>query len=541
MPSVTVRSHVGRDLIQSAQLFKTDKAVVWEYVANGLQYSAAGMPPRVVVKLDEKKKLIRIADNGRGMSLIDLEHFFTMHAENKDRASGRIGRGMFGTGKSAAFSIGSTLRITSIQHGKRTVTELTREEIDAIRTGEEIPVRILEAEVPTGEPNGTLVEIGQIHLKRIDRTGIIQYIERHLAHYPKDVEVIVDHHICEYRQPEVAEEVEFFPTGDDARILGNQRLQIRVARAPLDEESRGIVIFSHGNWHATTLAGADGKPMSEYIFGEIDVPNIEDHKSRTPAYDSSRSGILNPGNEVVAALYRFIGPSVEKVRRDLSARERERARTEEAKKLARNAARIAEILSSDFSAFQAKLAKVHSATKGRDLGSKLSGGGQEGERWIEGGDDLGERILKKRQTPTGPRNPGDGVAPEFPRPVVPKDDGETTGEKIGNGKNRRQTSQGGFQVEYQNSGDDERRGKYISDRRTIIINLDHPQVAAATKAFGIDDLVFVRLTIEIALAEYAVALAQELVDQYAVADEALFDIRDTIDRVSRKFASLYQR
>jgi hypothetical protein len=48
-----------------------------------------------------------------------------------------------------------------------------------------------------------------------------------------------------------------------------------------------------------------------------------------------------------------------------------------------------------------------------------------------------------------------------------------------------------------------------------------------------------RLTIEIAIAEYAIALAEELVDQYGVPDEPLFDIRETIDRVARKFAPLY--
>ncbi len=29
-----VKSHVARDLLQSAGLFKTDKLVIWEYVSN---------------------------------------------------------------------------------------------------------------------------------------------------------------------------------------------------------------------------------------------------------------------------------------------------------------------------------------------------------------------------------------------------------------------------------------------------------------------------------------------------------------------------
>jgi hypothetical protein len=36
--ALKVTSHVGRDLLQSAQLFRHEHAVVWEYVSNGLQY-----------------------------------------------------------------------------------------------------------------------------------------------------------------------------------------------------------------------------------------------------------------------------------------------------------------------------------------------------------------------------------------------------------------------------------------------------------------------------------------------------------------------
>ena len=39
---IYVKSHVARDLLQSAGLFKTDKLVVWEYVSNGLQYANPG-------------------------------------------------------------------------------------------------------------------------------------------------------------------------------------------------------------------------------------------------------------------------------------------------------------------------------------------------------------------------------------------------------------------------------------------------------------------------------------------------------------------
>jgi K+-sensing histidine kinase KdpD len=110
MPAMTlkVRSHVGRDLLQSAQLFRHEHAVIWEYVSNGLQYKDPATRPTVIVQIDPKAKKLQITDNGRGMRMQDLHRYFQMHGENLDRKRGRPGRGFFGTGKSAAFGIVTT-------------------------------------------------------------------------------------------------------------------------------------------------------------------------------------------------------------------------------------------------------------------------------------------------------------------------------------------------------------------------------------------------------------------------------------------------
>src|SRR4051794_14211301 len=100
-PQLAVTTHVGRDLLQSSALFKHEHSVIWEYVSNGLEYVDPGTTPTVIVKIDAKRDRIEISDNGRGMSFEDLRQFFQMHGENEDRKRGRVGRGFFGTGKSA--------------------------------------------------------------------------------------------------------------------------------------------------------------------------------------------------------------------------------------------------------------------------------------------------------------------------------------------------------------------------------------------------------------------------------------------------------
>jgi hypothetical protein len=157
-----VRSHVARDLLQNAALFKTDKLVVWEYVSNSLQYIDPGTTPVVEVKLDSKAKKISILDNGRGMDWDGLRNFFVMHGENLDRKLGQAGRGRFGTGKAAAFGIGDVLRVTTVKNRKRSRVELQRSDMEANQSGEPIPVRTIEKDIHCSRPNGTLVEIEAI-------------------------------------------------------------------------------------------------------------------------------------------------------------------------------------------------------------------------------------------------------------------------------------------------------------------------------------------------------------------------------------------
>ena len=84
-----VTSNVARDILASAQLFKSDYAVVWEYVVNSLQYCAPRVIPVIDIDLLQRQKLITIRDNGLGMNAEDLKHFFTMHGENKERKAAK--------------------------------------------------------------------------------------------------------------------------------------------------------------------------------------------------------------------------------------------------------------------------------------------------------------------------------------------------------------------------------------------------------------------------------------------------------------------
>ena len=177
-PKLKVTTHVGRDLLASAAIFKTEASVVWGYVVNSLQYVDPGMSPRVQVQIRPTRREIVISDNGKGMNAEDLNHFFRMHGENLDRLAGRTGRGKWGTGKSAAFGIANVLQVDTIRQGKRNVVSLTRKMIQN-SGGKDIPLSWEIRDEETDEPNGTVVLIGEINFK-IKRAPVIEYIERHL-------------------------------------------------------------------------------------------------------------------------------------------------------------------------------------------------------------------------------------------------------------------------------------------------------------------------------------------------------------------------
>jgi hypothetical protein len=122
----------------------------------------------------------------------------------------------------------------------------------------------------------------------------------------------------------------------------------------------------------------------------------------------------------------------------------------------------------------------------------------------------------------------------------PKPDGERIGAATG-GAGAAKRSRGGFSVEFEHLGESDYRAKYVPEHRAIYVNLDHAQVAAALAEREPSDPVFRRLAYEVALTEYALALARELDARRWFSDtgDALFEIRDTIDRVAKLAAALY--
>ena len=97
-------------------------------------------------------------------------------------------------------------------------------------------------------------------------------------------------------------------------------------------------------------------------------------------------------------------------------------------------------------------------------------------------------------------------------------------------------------MDFRPMGPEEARAKYESNERTIIVNLEHPQITAALSVGGIEDPAFRRLAYEVAFSEYAIGLAVELARSGYFIDmrQPITEIRDTMNRLATKAAALYR-
>lgn len=540
-----VTSHVARDLLASAAAFKTEAAVVWEYVVNGLQYVDRGTTPRMSVQVSPADRAITISDNGRGMTDRDLQHFFTMHGENLERLAGRPGRGKFGTGKSAAFGIAKSLRVDTVRDGLRNVAALSRDMIER-SSGKEILVDWLSRNERVDSANGTTVFIEEVLLRQIRIAPIIEYIERHLQAFRAVApEVAVNQHVCVYREPEIEAEYRFDPSPQQSEVLGNVNLLIKVARAPLPEPEQGVLITAGpGNLVAVEKAGTESKEFGAYLLGEIDVVALDNPSIPIAPYDSSRSLQLNLEHPVAIVLVEFIGSKLEQVRTDLVRRAKEARKTEQARRLEMQAQTIAEMLNNDFNNIRDRLTNIKSVTAKSGAAGARFGSARTGDdnpdSWVSGTQDKG-RIERTDKTSNSGNGRGKG-APNIAVAGEPDVSGDDPIDPAGTSEGTRRRPRGGFQVVYRNMGRTENRSCYDERSLSILINLDHPVLSAAMADGNVEEPGVRRLSYEIAFSEYAMALGYELLkhDANMPADDLLYEVRSSLNRVALLAAPLYR-
>jgi len=538
---IQVRSNVARDVLQNAAYFNTVPKVVWEYVSNAIDNPRAGHPVTVIVHISREG--ITIEDDASGMSREDLARFFEMHGENQARRLGRVVRGRFGTGKSAALGIANLLAVETVKDARRNVVELHRDQVLAAVDGRPFPVNEVVSDQKTDREPGTKILIRGLNVQQLEVERTKKYVQQHLRHQHQAHQVIINSHRCEVEELPYIDEKAFQPPEALRESIGDVVLTIRVSPQPLDTEDNGVDIFSRGVWQETTLGDEAGKPYTECLFGEVDIPALEDDQGPIPAFDNTRSNRLNRANSVVVSVLGWVSRSVEQVRRALADEDRKRRESEHAKQLEEQAAKIADLLNEDFKDWVRELARLQATARAVDSGTSVeaSVAAQDAVTALSGGplpapeklDETGVRLPPgggKTPTPLKGRAPGGQDLPTACGATG------TPGPDDGGGPARRERSRSGFNIEFRNMTADAFRSRYIQSSRTIVINLDHPLVLAACDAEGgVRGRSFQQLSFEIALTEYAFALGFEIAQREGESytwDLALNDALNSVNRVS---------
>ena len=539
---ISVKSHVSRDFLQNAVYFNTLPKVVWEYVSNSLDNAKDNIPTTVAVEIRKEDDVLIIADNGSGMSRDDLERFFTMHGENIQRKRGKRVRGRFGTGKSAAFGIAKSLLIDTRCNGKRNVVSLHLEDIKKATSGDTFEVNEIVIDEKTDQDDGTIIEIKEFMTSRLDIDAVIGYIEKHLARYRLSANVVINGHTCKFKEPPAIQTITVPTPKEIEQHIGTAILTIKIAPFSLDQDERGIDILSEGVWHETTLGDVEGKELSERLFGEVDVSLLEQVNDDIPPFDNTRNNLLNRANPRVVILIAWISQELEKARQTLIEEEKERRKTEQAKKLEREAQRMADILNEDFKNLMMDL-EVSRRITGKSRSKVTELNSLQGA--ILPGD--GDQISEWQQTgqPHGHGHRGENPLGEgdFLREGPSLRPGESRGAQKESSDSGSKHRSGLFRIEFINSTKDDFRSRYKRDEHEILINLDHPQIALALKEGGgaQDSRHFLAMVYEVAAVEYAQAIQFERFKLEQVdAPDAVFAIGEAIDRVTRRFAAALQ-
>jgi hypothetical protein len=508
-------THVGRDVLANAAHFATVPKAVYEYVSNSVDAAPPGRScsVRVSIATAGPRRRIEIEDDASGMSREQLRAFFTMHGENALRRAGRKVRGRFGTGKIAAFGRADRLRVVTVQAGVRNAAEITRADLEGSQAGRPVRVREIVVEEATSAPDGTVVSIEDLHRgTRVDRSEIVRYLQRQLGRHLVQHRVFVEGQRVVYAEPDADQVHRFLAPPSVAELAGPLELIVKVATRPLAEEENGIAVLCDGFLNAMTLAGIEGKPEAQYIFGEIEAAALDDDTAAIPAFLSTRDLTLNPWNTAVAEMLPWMRSSLEGVRRELVRRAGERRRAEELKELERLGTELSTLLDSIYKGERIRVVAAPPAAE--PTVAQIDP--------VPPAEPRARKPRSDKGLARGPRPPR--IEPALPEPEIAAAIPSLHGARL----------PAGFGVAFRHAGEQSPRAFYVPEERGIVINLDHPEATASLVNGGPTSPFFAHYCMRTALEEFTLVMVAEL--GYPDAPEIAREIRERSDRYSRTFA-----
>jgi hypothetical protein len=543
-------SNVARDVLSTASSFGSVPKAVAEYVANCIGNGEEGQHVNATVATRRAygRQRIVITDDARGMDDDDLRRFFSMHAENEARRRGRSTGGRFGTGKAAAFGVGSSLQVETCRNGRRWVVRLDKSEIEAAARENRRPKPNVSVDgQPTNEANGTTIIIDGL-TKTADAQKITKWLRRRSGRALNAHNVVVEGTRAVVQEPVARRSWEFRSVDSPAQVqevIGrNVVCSIKAAaQQRVDESIQGIWVESMGFPVAQVPVGGD---HAARIFGHCEVPALEEDDSTPSPYNDTRDLSLNEDNRTAGPLLDGLHACLVTVVTELAAEERELRRRAHDAALRSAASRMEAVLNRHF---QGEFRKPRNPLG--ELGTKITVivHGENGNL-VRPGDGFAGYDISPSETRDG--TPETGPITEEPTvgnggrsaELVPQAHerdpfGEGRGETVRqNDEPRQRRRSGGFKIGFETAGDTAPRSRYLESELLILLNLNHPELAAAHKDG--DTPLFRLLAFEAASQEYSYATAYVRIEEDASIDasDIVEYVRATMESLTRDVADV---
>ena len=544
-----MESNVARDVLGTAGSFGSLPKVVAEYATNSIDARVNGTPVAVTITKSRYggKTRITISDDASGMNDEDLRRFFFMHAENEARRGGRKVRGRFGTGKAAAFGVGTSLQIETRQNGRQWRVRLDKDELGAaVQENRKPRPEVLIDGDPTTKPNGTDIYIDGIS-RSVDERRIASELRKRLGRQLDAHPVVLFNSRIVTVEPRAIREWTFSSADHEvASAIGVEvECIIKVSSTAVDEAIGGIVVTANDFPVAQLESSGD---YGARIFGRCDVPALEEDESTPGPYTDARDMALNEENGTAGPLAAWLRECLSTVTSEVSAEERERRAAARDQALRNAASKMEAVLNRHY---QGEFHRTRS--RAGDVGTRP------GPVTVDPDGDVvvpnPDGVAGYDVPPSEPR-PVD-ESPDVTPPLPPDPTRNNTNEHesqprehdpLGEGRGDSATTEetaprrrrsGGFSIEWDNAGKDAPRSNYIESELTILINLDHPEIAAAYSA-GDTSPLFRMLVFEAAAQEYCYATAYQQLEEDPSMDgsDTVQYVRTTIDLLTRDVADV---
>ncbi len=278
------------------RMYSTLPPALAEIISNSYDADAS----KVTITLaeeDGKPKEIRIVDDGKGLSLDEINHKFLVIGRNRrndegDLPSTKYGRlptGKKGLGKLALFGLAKTITILTRQNGKQNEFVLDWDELNAAQ-GKYQP-QATQINQDTTEANGTTITL--THLKRespFDFSGLADSLSRififdesfHLViESPSGEQISIDNK----RKYETLDSEFEWSLASTALVpspsiyFGNMTGQLLTSKKPIAPSSglRGIALFSRGKLVNAPefFSSSTSSHFYQYLTGWISVDFID--------------------------------------------------------------------------------------------------------------------------------------------------------------------------------------------------------------------------------------------------------------------------